>query len=158
MSETADPVDVLERELTILARQLTTPRSTECVFCYVDRMLDEFGCDNTLRWAVQWRGMRARGAAGTARRLLRLRDLPQRLDAVCRCCRVRRGVRRVAVACSAPVVLRSTSRILPTVRPVDPAATPALVGRSTPRGGSAQLVRRSARSHGRRCLNTAQTA
>jgi hypothetical protein len=69
MSETADPVDVLERELTILARQLTTPRSTECVFCYVDRMLEEFGCDNTLRWAVQWRGMRAPRATALEARL-----------------------------------------------------------------------------------------
>ncbi len=69
MSETADPVDMLERELTVLAFELTTPRPAECVFCYVDRMLEEFGCDNTLRWAAQWRGMRAPRATALEARL-----------------------------------------------------------------------------------------
>ncbi len=58
-SETTDPVQMLERELAVRAFQLTTPRQMECVFCYVDRMLDDFGCDNTLRWAVHWRELRA---------------------------------------------------------------------------------------------------
>ncbi len=68
-SEIADPVDMLERELAVLAFQLTTPRLRECVLCFVHRMLDEFGCDGRLRWACHWRGLRAPQATALERRL-----------------------------------------------------------------------------------------
>lgn len=68
-SETTDPVQMLERELAVRAFQLTTPRQMECVFCYVDRMLDDLGCDNTLRWAVHWRELRAPRATSLEKRL-----------------------------------------------------------------------------------------
>ena len=41
----------------------------ECVFCYVARMLAEFGCDGTLRWAQRWRDVRMPRALGLERRL-----------------------------------------------------------------------------------------
>ena len=38
-----------------MARRLTQPRAGECLVCYVARMLDEFGCDTTLRFARNYR-------------------------------------------------------------------------------------------------------
>lgn len=38
-----------------LQDQLTAPEDRECLACYVLRMLEEFGCDNKLRWASHWR-------------------------------------------------------------------------------------------------------
>lgn len=38
-----------------LQEELTAPRDRECLGCYVMRMLDEFGCDNKLRWVGRWR-------------------------------------------------------------------------------------------------------
>ena len=52
-----------------LARTLTNPREGECLFCYVARMLDEFGCDNTLRFARSYRDRRAPRATSLERRL-----------------------------------------------------------------------------------------
>jgi hypothetical protein len=37
----------------------TEPWESECLPCYIIRMLGEFGCDNTLRWAARWRDLRA---------------------------------------------------------------------------------------------------
>lgn len=34
--------------LTTTADELTGVRGDECLYCYVARMLDEHGCDNTL--------------------------------------------------------------------------------------------------------------
>ena len=45
-----------------MARRLTQPRAGECLVCYVARMLDEFGCDTTLRFARQL--SRSGGSAG----------------------------------------------------------------------------------------------
>jgi hypothetical protein len=47
------------------------PTSEECLLCFVTRMLDTAGCDNTLRWAMRWRDARAPRATGLARRLER---------------------------------------------------------------------------------------
>lgn len=59
----------IERELATRAAALTTPRDRECVLCFVDRMLDEFGCDCTLRWAKRWRALCAPSATALVRRL-----------------------------------------------------------------------------------------
>jgi len=59
----------LEQHLAALATELTGPARAECVLCYVDRMLDAFGCDCTLRWARRWRDLRLPRATGLERRL-----------------------------------------------------------------------------------------
>lgn len=52
-----------------LSGELTTPRMRECLACYVARMLREFGCDCTLRFALRFRDLRAPRATALARRL-----------------------------------------------------------------------------------------
>jgi hypothetical protein len=61
--------DDVEAHLRATATELTAPGQGECVFCYVLRMLDSFGCDTTLRWAVRWRNLRMPRATGLERRL-----------------------------------------------------------------------------------------
>jgi hypothetical protein len=58
-----------EEHVTALAAELTTPGEGECVFCFIDRMLDAFGCDTTLRWARRWRDLRLPRATGLEARL-----------------------------------------------------------------------------------------
>lgn len=62
-------VQALEIELASLARTLTGAGWRECLLCYVDRMLVEFGCDGTLRWTRNWRRERAPRATALERRL-----------------------------------------------------------------------------------------
>jgi hypothetical protein len=62
-------VDQFEAHLRTTATAITAPGEDECVFCYVLRMLDTFGCDTTLRWAVRWRDLRMPRATGLERRL-----------------------------------------------------------------------------------------
>ena len=50
--------------LATAADDLTRPREDECLYCYVARMLDEHGCDNTLRFVRSFRDQRARSATG----------------------------------------------------------------------------------------------
>jgi hypothetical protein len=52
-----------------LAADATDPRPGECVACYVARMLEDFGCDCTLRFARHYRDLRAPRASGLERRL-----------------------------------------------------------------------------------------
>ena len=52
-----------------MARRLTQPRAGECLVCYVARMLDEFGCDTTLRFARNYRDQMAPRATKLERRL-----------------------------------------------------------------------------------------
>ena len=66
-----------------VAASLTAPGcDEECLLCFVARMLDDFGCDTTLRFVKHYRDLRAPRATrsgGAARAdwgLLRLRDLP----------------------------------------------------------------------------------
>jgi Protein of unknown function (DUF2695) len=58
-------------ELRTLPSALATPLPEECLACYVWRMLDEFGCNATLRWARRWRDARAPRATALERRLAR---------------------------------------------------------------------------------------
>ena len=55
-----------------LARQLTSPREGECLYCYVHRMLSEHGCDDRLRWAAHYRNVRAPRAKALEARLGRM--------------------------------------------------------------------------------------
>ncbi|MQA62727.1 MAG: DUF2695 domain-containing protein [Actinophytocola sp.] len=58
-----------EQYVAQLHEGLTQPRDHECLACYVERMVTEFGCDNKLRWARRWRGMCAPRAVALERRL-----------------------------------------------------------------------------------------
>ena len=57
-----------ESELRVLASALTDPRESECLLCYVHRML-EHGCDGTHRWATRFRDLRAPRVQGLLTRL-----------------------------------------------------------------------------------------
>jgi Protein of unknown function (DUF2695) len=48
----------------------TTPRDRECITCYLQRMLAQFGCDGQLRWALHWRDRNAPKTQGMRRRLM----------------------------------------------------------------------------------------
>lgn len=61
--------DAAERELAQLSRRLTDPGKRECLRCYLVRMVDEFGCDNTHRWTIRWRELRAPRATALLDRL-----------------------------------------------------------------------------------------
>jgi uncharacterized protein DUF2695 len=58
-------------ELRTLPGAHATPLPVECLACYVWRMLDEFGCNATLRWARNWRDARAQRATALERKLAR---------------------------------------------------------------------------------------
>lgn len=62
-------VEELEVELVGLSQLLTAPKEDECLFCYVYRMLGSHGCDNKLRWAKRWQGLRAPRATALEQRL-----------------------------------------------------------------------------------------
>ena len=62
-------VEEAEAIVLDLTRRLTTPGDGECLYCYVVRMLDHHGCDNTLRWAGAFRDCRAPRATGLEARL-----------------------------------------------------------------------------------------
>ncbi len=51
--------DAVEAELVALSGLLTEPLERECLRCFLLRMINEFGCDGTHRWAVRWRDRRA---------------------------------------------------------------------------------------------------
>ena len=59
----------IERELHTVAEALTTPLPRECLLCFVWRMLEDFGCNATLRWARHWRDARAPRATALEHRL-----------------------------------------------------------------------------------------
>ncbi len=54
-------------ELTALADQLTEPGESECLRCFLLRMITEFGCDGTYRWTIRWRDVRAAQPRGLVR-------------------------------------------------------------------------------------------
>ena len=56
-----------------VAAALTAPRRDgECLLCFVARMLDDFGCDTTLRFAKRYRDLRATRATALEARLARM--------------------------------------------------------------------------------------
>lgn len=59
----------VESWLRVVAAGMTQPRPRECLLCFTRRMLEEFGCDNTLRFARRFRDLRAPRAVGLERRL-----------------------------------------------------------------------------------------
>ena len=63
---------VAEAVLRRTASTLTQPRDGECLLCYVVRMLNEYGCDTTLRFATHYRDQRAPRATALEARLGRM--------------------------------------------------------------------------------------
>ena len=61
--------DEAERYLQILADPRCQPAPHECLACFVARLLTDFGCDTTLRWAQRFRALRSPTATGLERRL-----------------------------------------------------------------------------------------
>ena len=62
-------VEQLEAELRMVVEAATLPGGSECLACFVARMLEEFGCDTTLRWSQRFRELRSPTATGLERRL-----------------------------------------------------------------------------------------
>lgn len=61
--------DLAEQLVREAAETLTSPRPHECLLCYVARMLEEFRCDCTLRFALRYRDRTAPQATALAARL-----------------------------------------------------------------------------------------
>lgn len=61
----------VETELADLAERLTAPGRTECLRCFLLRMITEFGCDGTYRWTIRWRDIRAAQPGGLLGQLAR---------------------------------------------------------------------------------------
>lgn len=67
-----DPTSITEQAERILhdaASTLITPTAGECLACFVARQLDEFGCDNTHRFAAHYRDSVAPRATALLARL-----------------------------------------------------------------------------------------
>lgn len=57
-----DPFRDVENALQQLSGELTSPAVDECLYCYLRRMLKEFGCTNDHRFTERWAlGRRVRG-------------------------------------------------------------------------------------------------
>ena len=61
--------DEAERYLQARAAPGGRPPPRECLACFVARILPDFGCDTTLRWAQRFRDVRSPTATGLERRL-----------------------------------------------------------------------------------------
>jgi hypothetical protein len=61
--------DLVQEELVRLSDALTLPAESECLRCFLLRMLNDFGCDGTHRWTIRWRETRAPRARGLILRL-----------------------------------------------------------------------------------------
>lgn len=59
----------VEDYLLRVAGEERAPHPQECVLCYVARMVDEHGCDSTLRWTGRFRELRSPLASGLEARM-----------------------------------------------------------------------------------------
>lgn len=67
MDDTIEQTDGMVRGM---ASMLMTPDHGECLYCYVDRMLSEYRCDHTLRFAEHYGAVCAPRATALRRRLI----------------------------------------------------------------------------------------
>lgn len=58
-----------EEYLQRVVGEVLAPHPQECVLCYVARMLDERGCDVSLRWVGRFRELRSPLATGLEERM-----------------------------------------------------------------------------------------
>ena len=63
-----DDLSHMETELADIEKRLTAPGPTECLRCYLLRMITEFGCDGTYRWTICWRDVCSRQPGGQPER------------------------------------------------------------------------------------------
>lgn len=64
-----DALTAAETLIRAADESLTAPHDRECLLCYLERMVTEFGCVDGLRWAEHWRRRNAPNATGLLRRL-----------------------------------------------------------------------------------------
>lgn len=62
-------VPTVQQHVPEPATQLLVSPRPECLLCYVQRMLDQFDCDNTLRFAAGWRDQQVPSATALESRL-----------------------------------------------------------------------------------------
>lgn len=69
-----DSTAVREAEGVLLdaTRRIAMPKEGECLCCFVIRMIDQHGCDTTLRWSQRFRDLRAPRATALESRLSRM--------------------------------------------------------------------------------------
>lgn len=61
-----------EEYLQRVVGEVLAPHPQECVLCYTARMLEEHGCDETLRWVGRFRELRSPRASGLEERMRRV--------------------------------------------------------------------------------------
>jgi hypothetical protein len=66
MSSIPSVVDEAEAFVRQRATELVRPRENECLCCYVARLLDEFPCDGSHRYALHYRDAKAPRASALA--------------------------------------------------------------------------------------------
>ena len=52
-----------------LSDSILSPRTSECMVCFVDRLVHEFGCNHTRRFATHFRDLRAPRATALKKRM-----------------------------------------------------------------------------------------
>lgn len=60
--------DAVEHYLAAVVER--EPQERECLACFIDRMVAEFGCDSTLLWAARFRDLRSPTATALEQRFL----------------------------------------------------------------------------------------
>ncbi len=58
------PADLLEEQLRALSAELVDPGETECLLCFLRRVVADVGCDTTVRWGQRYRDLRVPAATG----------------------------------------------------------------------------------------------
>lgn len=53
-----EAVRAAERLVGEAAGRLTSPDGEDCLACYLERMVEQHGCDGTLRWTEHWQAGR----------------------------------------------------------------------------------------------------
>jgi len=69
MTEMHEIVHDTEEYLRRVAHEVTAPYPDECVLCFAARMLDDHGCDHSLRWVRRFRDLRSPRATALERRM-----------------------------------------------------------------------------------------
>src|SRR5690606_18557138 len=70
--ETTTAITQAESIVRTAASQAPTPGAAECLVCYVDRLLEQHGCDNTHRFTEQYRIASAPRHTALVKRLARM--------------------------------------------------------------------------------------
>lgn len=71
MTGNEDAGVIAEQHVRAVSEQLTRPARPECLLCYLNRLVQEFGCDGTLRWSKRWADSQPGGKRFSPKRLER---------------------------------------------------------------------------------------